>query len=191
MQARRSVISLAARDRCLRQSNPENNIVSAGQDRSEAARECHAVAKGLQSRAANSGREKGEVRALAARWGPRRQICTRSSTRSYCPSFKLASFLRQPRLAQADPAAHMIERRPRNADSSRLCDAFQPRRDIDPVAQHVLAVDLIDPLSWRQRWRLGTAVGEAKLGRSSSGGEDWHWEGDVRQFPQILCGGGQ
>ena len=40
-----------------------------------------------------------------------------------------------------DPAAHMIERRPRNADSSRLCDAFQPRRDIDPVAQHVLAVD--------------------------------------------------
>ena len=40
-----------------------------------------------------------------------------------------------------DPAAHMIERRPRNANSSRLCDAFQPRRDIDPVAQHVLAVD--------------------------------------------------
>jgi hypothetical protein len=86
MQARRSVISLAARARCLRQSNPENNIVSAGQDRGGAARECHAVAKGLQSSAANAEARKGKVRALAARWGPRRQICTRSSTRSYCPS---------------------------------------------------------------------------------------------------------
>jgi hypothetical protein len=31
MQARSSVISLAARTRCLRQSNPENNIVTPGQ----------------------------------------------------------------------------------------------------------------------------------------------------------------
>jgi hypothetical protein len=35
-------------------------------------------------------------------------------------------------------------------------------------------------------------VNEANLVPSTSGGEDWRWEGDeLRQFPQVLGGSGQ
>ena len=76
-----------------------------------------------------------------------------------------------------DPAAHMIERRPRNANSSRLCDAFQPRRDIDPVAQHVLAVDQhvaeMNANSVDDAFRLGSL--RVALGRLFLHGEAPRW----------------
>src|ERR1700719_4712310 len=38
-------------------------------------------------------------------------------------------------------AAHMIERRARDADAARLRDAFEARSDVDAVAKNVVALD--------------------------------------------------
>ena len=52
-------------------------------------------------------------------------------------------------------------------------------------------IPLKNSVSWRRLWASGAAVSGAKLRRPASCGEDRLREGDeLRQFPQILGGGG-
>ena len=64
----------------------------------------------------------------------------------------------------------------------------QTQRGNDSCAQ----IPLTNPVCWRRRRPPATAVREAKPGLFASFGEDWGRNGDeLRQFPQILGGGGQ
>ena len=83
MQARCSVISLAARARCLRQSNSENNIVSAGQDWGEAARGVPRGGQGLAiPRGQTRGREKAKFTRLRSAASPR--VASANDARIVC-----------------------------------------------------------------------------------------------------------
>jgi hypothetical protein len=80
-----------------------------------------------------------------------------------------------------DATAHMLERGTRNKNAARLADAFEPRRNIDPVAddvvaiyQHVAEIDA-DAIKDAFRFgRLGVALDHHLLERDRAfdGGDD-------------------
>ena len=63
----------------------------------------------------------------------------------------------------------------------------------EATAVRTLTADFVDKPDLGERRQLFAAVvSEVKFGRCASGGEDRRREGDeLRQFPQILGGGGQ